>query len=284
MGNNSNDDDWFKAAAQPGEVKPVEPVPSLSVVPASPPLGQVDDWFSATGQTDSTAGNELTSTTPAVQQDSQQIVEPSIAHDWVEVDAPAPAPTSDRGGPQKSGSWLRRHRATVAVGGSASVLIAAVAAGVATIADTATVEEPTPITALVSAAPTTSVQAAPVVEGPWCEGRTDGYPITAESADRGEASIARFQNAYYIDRDGARAREVVAPDARVASVEGLNAGISQIPVGTEHCVLAKKIADGVYAVDVFERRPDTTGAYYDQAVTTTPDGALITAITEREGA
>ncbi|MFD4295374.1 hypothetical protein ACFWQG_19385 [Rhodococcus sp. NPDC058532] len=130
-----------------------------------------------------------------------------------------------------------------------------------------------------------STAAAAPDELAWCAGLGAGHPADLDAADPGEAAIAGFERAYYVLRDGARAREHVAPDARVGSAEQIGRGIAEIPVGTTHCVLVKRATDGAYAVDVFERRPDGSIQHYPQTVLTgsTPDGTRITAITPREG-
>lgn len=307
MSNNDDDDDWFKATSTApggGSEETEDPVPALSVVPDAPNHGEDEgDWFDAVGPAGSAASSAAPPVTDEVEPASEDrdwladsprpldavAADDADSDDWVGASAPTvpirqtpgvPGATFPAAHPRQS--WLRRHRSAVAVGGSAVVLVAVGALAFSAVAGTASPDEATPITALVSSAPSTTVEATPVAEKPWCAGRTDGAPITVDSADPGEAAIARFQSAYYVDRDGHRARTFVAPDARVASAEAINGGIAQIPVGTEHCVLAKRTADGVYAVDLFERRPDTTGEHYRQTITTTPDGALITAITKRE--
>lgn len=304
MSNNDDDDDWFKATSTARGGGSEEPVPPLSVVPDALNHDEDEgDWFSAVGPT----GPAAETTAPSVTDDAEQDVhdrdwlaetptpsspvsdDAAESDDWVGASAPTvpirqiPATPRATVPARPQQSWLRRHRGAVAVGGSAVVLVAVGALAFSAVTGTASPDEATPITALVSSAPSTTAEATPVAEKPWCTGRTDGAPITVDSVDPGEAAIARFQSAYYVDRDGHRARTFVTPDARVASAEAINRGINeQIPVGTEHCVLSKKVAEGVYAVDLFERRPDTTGEHYRQTITTTPDGALITAITKRE--
>ncbi|NKS78248.1 hypothetical protein GS539_21385 [Rhodococcus hoagii] len=156
---------------------------------------------------------------------------------------------------------------------SAGVLVVAGLTAVITVVGSASPDESTPISALVtestSAAPEPETAPA-AVETPWCAGRTSGQPVPLDSSDPGLAAIAGFENAYYVDRDGFRARSFVADNARVGSAEQIGQGIAQIPVGTEHCVLAARVSDGVYAVDLFERRPDTTSEHYRQTITTAP--------------
>lgn len=131
-----------------------------------------------------------------------------------------------------------------------------------------------------------SAAAAPTVpDTTWCAGLGSGDPATLDSADPGAAAIAGFEWGYYVARDGARARVHVAPDARVGSAERLDReGIGTLPVGTTHCVLTKRVDDGLYIVDVWERRPGVAAEHYPQTIRTRVDGtgALITAISVRE--
>ncbi|EME15624.1 hypothetical protein G419_24099 [Rhodococcus triatomae BKS 15-14] len=138
-----------------------------------------------------------------------------------------------------------------------------------------------------SEAEPTSVAAASttpeIEENTWCTGMGEGVVATLDSDDPGLAAIAGFERAYYVLRDGRRVREYVAPDARVGSAEKIDGAIRQVPVGTTHCVLAKKTAEGAYAVDLFERRPDGTSEFWQSTMltATTPDGTRITAILSR---
>lgn len=284
---NTEDNDWFAATSQSRPTEPEAAVgeePTLSVVPAAiTDAGHDDNWFSVVGSAGSTGptaakADEAGEPVAAVAYSSTAQATPMIGRR--DADGAVPAGQSK----------LRRHRGALAVAGSAVVVgIGAVAVGLvagSVTDDVAPIADATrSITADISPTPTTSAEPTPVVEQPWCVGRTDGAPVSIESADPGEVAIARFQEAYYVARDGVAARSVVAADARVADAGSINAGISEIPVGTEHCVLAKRTADGVYAVDLFEQRPDTTTTHYRQTITTvtTSDGALITAITQRGG-
>ncbi|MFC4605871.1 hypothetical protein [Rhodococcus kronopolitis] len=129
----------------------------------------------------------------------------------------------------------------------------------------------------------------PGSDGLWCADLAPGAPATRDSPDRGAAAIAGFEDAYYGARDGSKARTFVAEDARVGGAEALTRGIAElIPVGTTHCVVARRTAPGEYAVDLFERRPDGTTTQYRQSITTvaevgSPTGEVITAISKREG-
>ncbi|MFC9789079.1 hypothetical protein [Rhodococcus sp. NPDC127528] len=128
---------------------------------------------------------------------------------------------------------------------------------------------------------------AAAVESPWCTGLAAGEPAALDSADAGAATIAAFEDAYYRARDGALARTFVATGARVGSAEQITTGIAQIPLGTTHCVLARKAGPGAYAVDLFERRPDGSAEHYRQTIMTSnsassPTGEAIAGISARD--
>ncbi|MFF0488120.1 hypothetical protein ACFYTQ_03775 [Nocardia sp. NPDC004068] len=100
--------------------------------------------------------------------------------------------------------------------------------------------------------------------------------------DSGPAAIMWFQHAYYVERSGERAREVVAPDAVVPPPAVIQRGIDSVPPGTDYCVRVVTRHDGEYAVEVTERRPGGVPSTYNrQTVTTAVVGGrtLITSIT-----
>lgn len=309
MGTN---DDWFSEPPTGDGAEDTTSTPPLSVVADQTSTNDepiVDDWFTEPSTTDASGAPELERDHDVLADDdltqwvsgelgSQGVPAPTAAGEDPELDwvAGASAPTvpirpesaSLSTPPQPRLRWLRRHRGAVAVSVSAGVLVVAGLTAVITVVGSASPDESTPISALVtestSAAPEPETAPA-AVETPWCAGRTSGQPVALDSSDPGLAAIAGFENAYYVDRDGFRARSFVAENARVGSAEQIGQGIAQIPVGTEHCVLAARVSDGVYAVDLFERRPDTTSEHYRQTITTAPapQGAVITAISSREG-
>lgn len=114
--------------------------------------------------------------------------------------------------------------------------------------------------------------------------RSDSVVRGAEPGNTtsGPDVIMRFQYAYYVERSGAAARAVVAPDARVSSAERIQAGIDSVAPGTEYCLRIVTVADGRYSVDVTEYGPDGAPATYSKQTVTTAviDGrTLITGIT-----
>ncbi|MFC7448300.1 hypothetical protein [Rhodococcus daqingensis] len=205
------------------------------------------------------------------------------AGSWFDKPQDGAPPVVDTGWvpPQSPPGWLRRHRFDLVLAAVVAVLVAGGAATALLLADRGSSEA--------AASPATPTGAAAESEDPaWCAGFADGEVISSDSSDRGAAAIAGFEDAYYVARDGARARTFVAPNALVASAEQIGQGIAQIPVGTTHCVLVNRTGEGRYAVDVFDRRPDNSANHYRHTFTTaedpgSPTGAAITSITLREG-
>ncbi|MFC3963013.1 hypothetical protein [Nocardia jiangsuensis] len=122
--------------------------------------------------------------------------------------------------------------------------------------------------------------------GPAAECRASRTPTEVRGAGRGGAmsgpdAILAFQYAYYVDRSGAAARQLVAPEAAVSPAEVIQRGIDSIPAGTTHCVRITGVGDNRYSVEVTEQRPGGVPASYSrQTVTTAEIGGrtLITGI------
>ncbi|MFE7418331.1 hypothetical protein [Rhodococcus sp. NPDC057529] len=111
----------------------------------------------------------------------------------------------------------------------------------------------------------------PVAAG-WCTASRDGATVVGNGpggTTDGVAAILAFDHAYYVERSGAKAREVVAPDAPLGSAETIQGGIdSLLPEGTEHCLAITETEPGHYAVTLSELRPDGSTKQYEQVVTT----------------
>ncbi len=146
----------------------------------------------------------------------------------------------------------------------------------------------TPETIIVPAPP--SPAAAPAPEEPGFAAGGPCTPITTPTkvrgngpggTDSGPSAILAFEHAYYATRSGAKAREVVTPDASVSPVETIQQGIDTIPVGTVHCVTITPHAEpGKFNVEIVARQQANSSSYR-QIITTAPvDGrTLITKIT-----
>ncbi|MFD4180163.1 hypothetical protein [Rhodococcus sp. NPDC058514] len=209
--------------------------------------------------------------------------DPDAPGSWFDKPHEGAPPVVDTGWvpPQSPPGWLRRHRVDLALASAVAVVVAGGAATALLLADRGSSDA--------TASPGPSSAAADEPDDPtWCDGFADGELVTPDSSDRGAAAIAGFEDAYYVARDGVLARTYVAPNALVASAEQIGQGIAQIPVGTTHCVLAKRMGEGRYVVDVFDRRPDNGANHYRHTFTTaadpaSPTGVAITSITLREG-
>lgn len=100
----------------------------------------------------------------------------------------------------------------------------------------------------------------------------------------GAGAILGFQNAFYVARNGERARSFVAPDADFSTAAVLQQAIDEhIPVGTTHCVRITESGQDTFDVDLTEHRPDGTTIVYPQRVTTVDRGGrkLVFVIRER---
>ncbi|MEU7634051.1 hypothetical protein AB0C34_29430 [Nocardia sp. NPDC049220] len=100
----------------------------------------------------------------------------------------------------------------------------------------------------------------------------------------GPGAILGFQNAFYVARNGERARSFVAPDADFSTAAVIQKAIDeQIPAGATHCVRITEVGADSFDVDLTEHRPDGTTIVYRQSVTTVDrDGKkLVSIIRER---
>ncbi|WP_225732226.1 MULTISPECIES: hypothetical protein [unclassified Nocardia] len=97
----------------------------------------------------------------------------------------------------------------------------------------------------------------------------------------GAQVIAQFEAAYYLARNGGRAREVVAASAAVAGAAQIQAGIDSIPAGTTYCAHISPLTTGLYAVEIHEYRPGEPENLWRQQISTSQSNehTLITAIT-----
>ncbi len=186
-------------------------------------------------------------------------------------------------------SWLRRHRAALAVTGSLAAIAALATAGIvlvtgpdepaAPVAAASHLEQTATATPTTTAAVTTTPKALTAAE--WCAQQTGGQHATAESPDPELAVIARIEDAYYLSRDMAAVNAQLAPGVTVKPDE-FTAAVAAIPAGTDHCVLTNPLGPSQYRVTLIERRPGGEEKRFATAITTqrSPDGtsAVITAI------
>ncbi|WP_067698367.1 hypothetical protein [Nocardia jejuensis] len=176
------------------------------------------------------------------------------------------------------------------IGGAAAVVLVAIGAGV--VAMTGGDSDPEPEVALPLGTTSTasrSVSASPSTTAALsCPARREGN-LSIGNGPGGTASgveaILGFQHAFYADRNGAKARSFVAPDAaNVSTAEVIQKdGIDPTPAGTSYCLRIVELAPESYDADLTVHRPDGTTSVYQQHVTTVDrDGKhLIFAIDER---
>lgn len=121
---------------------------------------------------------------------------------------------------------------------------------------------PTAGPAAVDAVPAEPVCPATAADGVW----TGNGPGGTES---GPAAIFGFEYAYYVERDGARARTFVADGAAVGSAEVLQrVGIDTIPTGTTHCLRITERAPDEFGVQVTQTTPGAPAVVFNQIART----------------
>lgn len=97
----------------------------------------------------------------------------------------------------------------------------------------------------------------------------------------GPNAVLAFEYAYYVARDGHRARTLTTSDAAVPDADAIARGIAQIPRGTRYCVwIAPAGPPETLRVDVTQQYPGESPETFPQLVhLTTHDGqTLITKI------
>ncbi|MFN3539034.1 MAG: hypothetical protein ACK40J_03100, partial [Rhodococcus sp. (in: high G+C Gram-positive bacteria)] len=189
------------------------------------------------------------------------------------------------------GSRVGSGRVAARLWGGAAVRVAAVVTGVivATGDDSAPAKGPLPADALTTTAPSTSTDTSPPSE-------SSPSPAPAESAqgdcsmpaggqDSGENAIRAFEHRLYVERSGAAAFELISPAAPpFTTVENLDIGIAETPVGSKYCLDLDPVLPGLFTLTVSLVQPDGTPGpkYRTQRVTTSVvDGRhLIESITE----
>lgn len=86
----------------------------------------------------------------------------------------------------------------------------------------------------------------------------------------GEGAILAFDYAYYVDRSGAKARDLMADSIRETTAETLQGAIDELPEGAEHCLTITPDKPNTYKVELAEYVPDGDGvvkSVYDQEIT-----------------
>lgn len=111
-----------------------------------------------------------------------------------------------------------------------------------------------------------------------CPAKQDGK-LTIGNGAGGNASgvdaILGFEHAFYVDRNGAKARTFVVPEATTVQPADViqHKGIDLLKPGTTYCLKIVEIAPESYTVDITEHHADgTTDVYGEHIATTVRDG------------
>lgn len=184
---------------------------------------------------------------------------------WLPPTAPVTV-EADRDPGRGSDSSRRLLRTTGAIAAALTVTAAMCAAAAAVLGNRSSelsTAEPAAASATFSLPPTT-------IE--WCPAGTTGERITgngAGSTESGPQVILALEHAYYVDRDAAAVRAVLAPDGRFGSDAEIQAGIDAVPAGTTHCTDITAAGPDRWSVLVSERRPDGHRVSHSQTIHTT---------------
>lgn len=97
-------------------------------------------------------------------------------------------------------------------------------------------------------------QFATTAEDADCPNRTDGAVTTGRDpggTTSGPAAIKAFEYAYFVQRSGVKAREVVAPLAAMPTTAQIQSGIdTDLSPGTRHCLKITDRTGGVWGVEL----------------------------------
>ncbi|MCQ4119486.1 hypothetical protein [Rhodococcus tibetensis] len=214
----------------------------------SAPLDRFAHWFPPFAPAAATTASASAAEPTEVVADSQPELAPPPAPTWL-------APSDDR----DTTPVVREGRVKqkLAFAGAASALGAVLVGVVAVLTSETSNETGTPVAA---------------ADPGWCTESRNGGTVTGNGpggTSDGTETILAFDHAYYVERSGAKAREVVTADAPMGSAEAIQRGIDSLPEGTEHCLAITSTEPGRYAVTLTEQRPDGSTHQYQQVVTTT---------------
>lgn len=205
---------------------------------------------------------------------------------------PASAPVGMVAAPAASGPRRRLRRPqrrtaimAAAVAAAAALVLGLVITTLATIGGTSDdgdgpVAQPPP-------PPAHSQPATTAAKDADCPNRTDGAVTTGRDAGdtfSGPGVIKAFEHAYYVARDGAKARALGIELARMGSAEAMQTFIdTQLAPGTLHCVRITERGPQLWALELTEIAPGggETQAIHQLVQTATINGrVLIAAITK----
>ncbi|MFI8974154.1 hypothetical protein ACIGO9_14805 [Nocardia asteroides] len=191
---------------------------------------------------------------------------------------PDTAPAGEQAGVRAPRSKTRTRTALFAVGGAGILAGVGLGIGVALIPDTATPTTPTLASASTTTPSPTTLHRARACAGLRAATVTDGAGDTTTVA----GVIAKFQHAYYVQRNVDAALAVAGPQSGVTR-EGLTPVIAALPAGITHCVGIDVIAENTAEVHLVELQAEGSRMDYLQLVNVTvgPSGLVIANIQNR---
>ncbi|WP_460720133.1 hypothetical protein [Nocardia heshunensis] len=175
-----------------------------------------------------------------------------------------------------------RRRALAIAGVSLALVLVAVAGWWSLTPDDSSAPQAVPVRSSVH--PTTTGGNQPGLIA-WCQERNTPDRVSGASAGdlgSGPGVILRLEYAWYVLRDPAAVRALLAPDAKVAPEQATRDAISATPAGTKHCVNITGVDADHWNVSIDEKHPDGSQVSWQQVITTvTRDGQVrISAITD----
>ncbi|MFI9504470.1 hypothetical protein [Nocardia sp. NPDC052566] len=146
----------------------------------------------------------------------------------------------------------------------------------------------TPTTGPLGAAERTSAPVQSDIATPGCEQRHTPDVVSGTDpggTGDGPSAILAFERAYYVQRSGYAAREVVAANSTVPPAVQIQRGIDKVPAGTRYCVRITRteggdVAEAKWKVELTQQHPGAAPQTFIQLVTTrtAANRTLITAI------
>ncbi|MFE3193121.1 hypothetical protein ACFXHA_29235 [Nocardia sp. NPDC059240] len=175
-----------------------------------------------------------------------------------------------------------RRRALAIAGVSLALVVVAVVGWWGLTPEKSSTPRAIPVHATASPSTTGGNQPGLIV---WCQERNTPDRVSGASAGdlgTGPGVIMRLEYAWYVLRDPAAVRALLAPDAKVAPEQATRDAITATPAGTKHCVNITGVDPDHWNVSIDEKHPDGTQVSWQQVITTvTRDGQVrISAITD----
>ncbi|MFD4431479.1 hypothetical protein, partial [Nocardia sp. NPDC058497] len=186
--------------------------------------------------------------------------------------------SGDRTGTPGPGSRIRTRTALFATGAAGTLAVVVLGIGVVVMPINTTSTTPTLASVTTTTPSPTTPQRARACAGLTSHTVTDGAGDTTTTV----GVIAKFEHAYYVQRNPEAALALVGPQSGVTR-EGLTAAIAALPVGVTHCVGISVIAENTAEVHLVELQADGRRLDYLQLVNVAaaPSGLVITNVQKR---